>query len=269
MKITATSDLHYPFLDYHELFKSKSDLIVIAGDISSYSHVFEEAIKTFRTSTPIVAVLGNHDLYTEGEDSFLVAEKLKFECKKYNIHLLDDKPFIFHDTAFVGNIGWYDYSFADINSEQIIGVDNVKGIKFKKACEITEEDFAQKSFYHGNQSKTWMDKKFIHTNLKDKQILDIQLNKLERDLMFAEKNADKIVYVSHHVPISDFIYSRDLLWNVFNAYQGSAKLGDTALKNNKVKCIISGHSHIPNKRTKFTPCYDVSSEKVIPQEIIV
>ncbi|MBR9704675.1 hypothetical protein GOV12_04635 [Candidatus Pacearchaeota archaeon] len=274
MKITALSDIHYPHNEQQveESLESMtdSDVVVIAGDISHDITEYENVLRRFlKLSAKKLVVLGNHDLWTEkGKDSFKKMKKLHRICKRNDFHLLDSGPLVIDGIGFVGNIGWYDYSFAQTKGdEEFVGIVPRKRKymgREKKVKDFEDKDFFEKLFvFRNNQHVYWNDRDYINWKYTDKEFLDLQLKKLEKHLRRIEKKCDKIVFVSHHVPIRDFIYEmpEDSKWGIFNAYQGSPELGNLTFSNPKLSAVISGHSHIPNQVfVNGVNCYDVSHE---------
>lgn len=124
MKIVVTADIHYGIGNNQRLvqklakkiIKTKADVLLLVGDIFAFNQqLLVECLKLF---TPFggdkLFVAGNHDLWTRGADSLKIYEKvLPRITKQCGFHYLDQKPFIKGKVGFVGNIGWYDYSFKD------------------------------------------------------------------------------------------------------------------------------------------------------------
>jgi len=264
MIISAISDIHSPEnrgqLNQAIARMQDSDVIIIAGDISSNPKQYQRVLKKFRgLKARKLAVLGNHDLYVQkGKDSFQKARLLERICKEQDFHLLDTSPLIHQGTAFVGNMGWYDYTFAPrIKSEPF----QVLGRGSRTLDTMTDEDFAVKCFSFNGTPVSWADRYHIHTQFSDKEILEHTAHKLQADIKAVEEKADKIVYVTHHVPIPQFVYDGDILWKVFNAYQGSPELGKVAFSSPKLRAVICGHSHIKGyTKIKDVECFDVSRE---------
>ncbi len=273
MKISAISDIHYPENE-SQLEKvareiSDSNVLVIAGDISSdvldYGKVLRE-FKGFEGAK--IAVLGNHDLYVgEKGDSIKKMKTLSGICERNGFHLLDDSPVIIGRVGFVGNIGWYDYQFAQRECEEKVCFFNNGSQRDIKVSEMTDEDFKVKVYRFCTNGRkyemSWADVKYIKWNYDDKEFLELQLEKLQKNLEDVSPKVNGIVYVSHHIPIWNFIYQkpRNPEWSVFNAYQGSPRLGEVALSCPKLSAIICGHSHIPNQaRVGNVACYDVSRD---------
>jgi hypothetical protein len=134
------------------------------------------------------------------------------------------------DVAFVGSVGWYDYSFAD------------------PRLKLGREDYRR-----GTYGETlWWDSKMIswcrfpraegETGLSDEEICSGMVKKLEMHLSEAEKHVDKIVAVIHTCPFVE-VFPRSDPPYYLDAYTGSARLGDVLRKHPKVEVCITGHKH--------------------------
>jgi len=269
MKVSATSDIHHPKnaskLESAIAEMTDSDVVVIAGDISYDVRTYSRVLNKFRhLAATKVTVLGNHDLYvgTDG-DSLEKVALLADICRRNDFHLLDESPLIIGDVAFVGNIGWYDYQFAQKKSDEeviVLGKDKVYSTTINR---MDDADFEAKRYRVRGTTTTWQDRGYIHWDFSDKEFLELQLRKLKHNLEEVSPKVNKIVYVSHHIPIWQFVRVKadDPQWGLFNAYQGSPRLGEVALANPKLAAIICGHSHLYGS-TKIgnVDCYDVSRE---------
>ena len=95
MNILATSDLHGNISTYKKLaYQAKNpdiDIIIIAGDLSSFSaNNDEEIVKSifFPLKKPVLFIMGNDDEYEWKSEN--------------NITNINQKKFTFHDIEFVG-----------------------------------------------------------------------------------------------------------------------------------------------------------------------
>lgn len=272
MKICAISDIHYPYNKFNldssiELMRN-SDVLVIAGDISHNLMDYKKVLGKFnRLKILKLIVLGNHDIYCQKiDDSFRKIESLEEICKQNKFHLLDKSPLIKDDIGFIGNIGWYDYQFAQLESDLEIVVLKDGKSKRIKINEMNEEDLSAKNYIIPSLSDSsiiWNDIRYINWRFDDKEFLNLQLENLRRDLEEISPKVKKIVYVSHHIPIKEFVYKKenDKIWGVFNAYQGSPELGRIVFSDPKLRLLICGHSHIPDHiKIGNIDCYNVSTE---------
>ncbi len=125
MKIVALADLHYNISRCREhvqaqartVCKNGADVLLIAGDTASTDlQFFEEALELFKTFPGRkLLVPGNHDIWVlaAGDSRKRYEYELPQICRRHGFEYLDADPVVIEGTAFVGTIGWYDYSFRD------------------------------------------------------------------------------------------------------------------------------------------------------------
>lgn len=239
LKIAAISDLHVIQDKLDELFlntirerveKIRPDVFVIAGDISDYLDVISDSLKQLQIDDcKNLFVAGNHDIWFEdggGPGSLeKYAKSIGEICRKHDFAYLPDAPYIEGEIAFVGSIGWYDYSFR------------------RPELEIPEENYIQKDY----QGATWYDLFKIDWGYSDIEATNLFNQKLEYDLETLPDHISKVVYVSHHLPFKDLtVYRNKLPWDFHSAFMGATSTGDILLKDKRVMLSISGHSHIRN-----------------------
>ena len=193
----------------------------------------------------------------------------------YGFHYLDQGPKIIQNVGFVGNIGWYDYTFRipekKLHQQQIIKQGKlIDDFKF-----LDDSDYACKEVHYTDGDRdyftAWNDREFIRWQFTDKQFLQYCLTKLEEQVGLIYDDVNCIVSATHHLPFENLIYDRENVGFMYGrAFMGSKKIGELLLKYPKVKISISGHSHFPMEKVNGSiRCYNVSN--TIPQltEIIV
>ena len=238
MKIVATCDIHYDLLDsvklendfFHflESMKTeKADVLVIAGDVVGLGWTrLEECLELFRPMAPLrIMVFGNHEHWAADKNTFNHLERLEKTIEDSGVVLLDKKPIKLGKVGFVGNCGWYDYSFAE---KPIL-----PGTVFEK------KEFLGRV--------VWNDANFVGLNQSDPEYTNELIEKLEKDIKGMERHVETIVAVTHHPGFQEMLTDKpeDKLWAFTNAFMGSKKLGEMLLKHPKVKYHICGHSHHP------------------------
>jgi len=239
VKIVAISDLHILSNHQDSLFlesirrrveEIKPDIFVIAGDISDYLETISESLNVLQIDDCVkLYVPGNHDIWFEDNDGPGSLEKyartLEEICKKYDFRYLPNAPFIHDETAFIGSIGWYDYSFRRFN------------------LEIPEENYLQKE-YHG---AVWYDIFKIDWGYSDSEATTLFNQKLEYDLRNLPESIKQVIFVSHHLPFKELtIYKNKLPWDFYSAFMGAVSTGKILLDDKRVVLSISGHSHVRN-----------------------
>lgn len=268
MRIVALSDLHYPKHKDHlekvtkKIRDSDADVLILGGDISAFKEkYYHQCLSLFEGFSGLkIATVGNHDLWVrEGEDSYQRYKEWFPELfKAYGFHYLDslDQPLIYKRVAFVGNIGWYDYSFRQteilVSEEILVGyLDKVQGKRvYKSWAELTYEDYARKVLLYIKNKKflitTWNDGAYISWVYSDHEFCNLMLEHLKAQLLQCQQsqNVEKIVCISHHIPFKEGVKERtDPGLAYSNAYMGSYRMGELLLNHPKVTIALWGHSH--------------------------
>jgi putative phosphoesterase len=240
LKIAAISDLHVlPDEGDRELLESirrrveeiDPDVFVIAGDISDRIKVLSDSLSLLKVdSCTNLYVAGNHDIwFEEGESPTSLEKYSKYIgqiCKKQGFHHLPDGPYTIEDFAFVGSIGWYDYSFR------------------RPELEIPMKNYEQKEY----RGAVWYDLFKVDWNYRDLEATSLFNQKLEYDLSTLPDEVEHVVYVSHHLPFCELTLYKDRLpWDFHSAFMGAQSTGEILVNDGRVVLSISGHSHIRNK----------------------
>jgi putative phosphoesterase len=240
LKIAAISDLHVlPDEGDKELLESikrrveeiDPDVFVIAGDISDRIDVLSDSLSRLKVdSCANLYVAGNHDIWFEEGESPSSLEKYSKHigqvCKTQGFHHLPEGSFIIDDLAFVGSIGWYDYSFR------------------RPELEIPMKNYEQKEY----RGAVWYDMFKIDWKYSDYEATELFNQKLEYDLSTLSEEVSRVVYVSHHLPFRELTLYKDRLpWDFHSAFMGARSTGEILVNDGRVVLSISGHSHIRNK----------------------
>jgi len=273
MKILATSDLHVisnkertrDIANY--INSSDADALVIAGDIATARNL-EKALRLFSDfQGQKLAVAGNHDIWTQKGDSHVLYTQVLPELfESCGFHYLDQRPLKLGNVGFVGNIGWYDYSFARKKGKTPTPIFVSPDRSVKRWRDIKTKDYRRKQFFTHTEDgqvdvRTWEDMNYIRWNHDDKQFASQCASRLESDLLSIENDVDAVIAITHHVPFQEMIdpHNERVPFNFFKAYSGNAMLGKIMKKHKKVKVAICGHTHSPREaRIKHITAYNVS-----------
>jgi len=264
VRCLVTADLHYEFAEYRdrvealaaEMCRAGGDALVIAGDTFAHDPaLLEQCLRLFKGFAGArLLVAGNHDLWTRDGDSFALYDRLIPDVSRAcGFHCLDAGPLVLGDVAFVGTVGWYDYSFRDPS----IGVP-LRFYRSKVAPGYARRDarFAHlladasdippHAFRAGS---LWMDGVMIRWELDDPGFNRLTLERLEGQLAEVEPRARTIVAVTHHIPFAEMLNRKaDPSWAFGNAFMGSVGLGETLRRHPKVRHVVCGHSHHRDRR---------------------
>ncbi len=237
MRVVAVSDIHArpsgadaPLLDaIHDVVEEMSpDVFVIAGDLSErIDHLRENLARLRIRGVQGLYVAGNHDVWFEEDTGLGSLEKysraIGQACSAAGFIHLPDQSVIDDSIAFVGSMGWYDYSFR------------------REDMEIPLEQYETKQC--GNA--VWLDYYNIDWTFTDREITGLFNEKLRYDLSMLPRSVEQVVYVSHHLPFRELtVYMDRLPWDFFSAYMGASSTGEILLADGRVVLTISGHSHI-------------------------
>lgn len=237
MRIAAISDIHIRpdgsdtglLEEIHKQVEEISpDVFIIAGDISDKIRVIEETLSMLQIAgSKNLYVAGNHDVWFEDELGLNSLEKYSKSignaCEKAGFIHLPDTPIIIDEFAFVGSLGWYDYSFR------------------QPELEIPEDTYAEKHW----QEYYWRDYYSIDWSYSDYEFTELLNSKLQYDLDTLPGVVKSIVYVSHHLPFQALtLYKNTLPWDFFSAFMGAESTGQILLNDERIKLSVSGHSHI-------------------------
>lgn len=240
LRIAAISDLHvlpdgsdkYLLECIKERIEEiNPDVFVIAGDISDLLDVLTDALFTLRVAgCTNLYVAGNHDIWFEDAGGPGTLEKYSHgigeACKKSGFLHLPDSSCILDDIAFVGSIGWYDYSFRRLD------------------LDIPIENYEQKEF----RGAVWYDLFKIDWAFTDKEATSLFNQKLEYDLKTLPEHVTQVAYISHHLPFQNLtIYKDKLPWDFHSAFMGAKSTGKILEDDRRIILSISGHSHIRNQ----------------------
>ncbi len=224
MKIAAVSDLHIDLLrktDYalntiEEVLNTDAELLLVGGDVGYTKKGISEGLeKLSQFKGPKLAFLGNHELKSL-ENSTLenYLDEMNDLFSKYNFHLLDKEPFIYQNVGFIGNVGWYDYSFYDGDYYK----DNPDKEKFFfytqfKTGKLTPQEFLKNCFERVKQH---------HSTIVDK--------------------CDKIVLGVHHIGFKEFLRLDAYYPKSLHGGMGSKQIAELYMLP-KVVWGICGHTH--------------------------
>lgn len=248
MRIAAISDLHidinrdYPVLEClrDEVERSGASCLIIAGDISEDFRIVKDKMRALEDSASfsVLYVPGNHDLWSPEPSKF----KIDYIYSSYrdDERCLSGKSVTLNGVTFIGDVGWYDYSFGN----------------HERFC----DEMFEKMTYSG---RTWQDALRNPWTRDNRRKCQEQLESLEEKLEKAK--GKKIVAVTHMLPIRDFtVLDARPEWEYFNAFLGSSRFGELFEKHG-VSFSISGHVHYRreverNGVSYICPCLGYYSE---------
>lgn len=256
MKVAYTSDIHadvtlnntrlIPYL-IKRIEEINPDVFVIAGDISNSLESLDNTLRLFSELSCLkVMVPGNHDVWVEsnnsvrkGKDSFYkYRQAIPQVCQKNGFSYPIADPVIIDKTAIIGNIGWYDYTLADIRLGSLYNfTDYVKGT-FEEG---TWNDTKYAVWLKAPNSSYWKDRLKALTN---NMVFEMLFGELKNLVQNIPDNIEKLLIVLHTAPFRECIIPKDEA-SPFDAYEGSTKIGEfiKSISKNMEVSIICGHRH--------------------------
>lgn len=243
LRIAAISDLHIlPDESDKQLLECirerveeiDPDVFVIAGDVSDHLDILTDALtKLHVAGSTNLYVAGNHDVWFEDTGGPGTLEKYSHKigeaCREAGFLHLPDSPFVLSNIAFVGSMGWYDYSFR------------------RHDLDIPMENYEKKEF----RGAVWYDLFKIDWVFTDAEATSLFNQKLEYDLKTLPKHITQVVYISHHLPFQNLtVYKDRLPWDFYSAFMGATSTGKILEEDGRIIISISGHSHIRNQMSR-------------------
>ncbi len=236
MRILATSDTHFGEDEEadratrrlaEQVVASGADAFALVGDVAGAgTQDFRRCLEAFGDfEGSKLVVPGNHDMWTDGPDSYHKYRRTLPEvARDCGFHMLDRGPVVVGDMAIIGNMGWYDYSFRD------------------RSLDLSTEDYRSKSM---KGVGTWMDRVHVNWDLTDEEFTSMCLRRLRRHYRRVHRKAERVVVVLHHVPFEELLYedTDSLKWKYCRAYLGARRFGEAIREWDDVTAVICGHRH--------------------------
>ena len=226
--------------------RSGADCLVLAGDVSADLNRLSEVLEAFAVvDVPRFFVPGNHDIWLHPLTNFspTIDTTTKYDrliarrAREAGFSPVWRSVAMHEDVAFVGTIGWYDYSFAP----EWMG--------------LSRQDYERKQ----HEGLTWQDKNFVRwvsrrQKTSDRPLTDAQATGMFNDDLRAlllrasrRRAVKRIVVVVHHVPFQEMVrYRNHPRWDYFCAFMGSRSSGEVIRSFEKVTHVLAGHTHVHN-----------------------
>jgi predicted phosphohydrolase len=226
------------------------DVLVVIGDTAvADGDMMERCLSRFTFTGPKLFVAGNHELWTNGSDSYeIFTTTLPKRVRDLGWHWLETDPFVAGDLAIVGSVGWYDYSFASPE----LGIP--RRFYAAKISPGAAERFASMAPLFETTDDIlpiareiiarWNDGKFVKLGRGDDVFLQEILDRLERQLM-SLSHMKHVIACIHHVPLRELLPPpHSAQWDFAKAFMGSERIGQILLACPNVRNVFCGHSHL-------------------------
>jgi hypothetical protein len=255
----VAADLHYNHPHSRKLAEDLidrmnavgGDVLLVIGDtaVGDGDH-FEKCLSRFNFAGPKLVVPGNHELWTNGADSYaLLNEELPRRAKAIGWHWLMDSPVVIGEIGFVGSLGWYDYSFAqsDLGIPRRFYERKISPGVAERESQYADllKDISDVPIVMREFCARWNDGVHVKLGRSDEQFLAELLAKLERQLREVA-SVPTVIAAIHCLPFKELLPPpHSAQWDFAKAYLGSGKIGELLLKFPNVKRVYCGHSHFP------------------------
>jgi len=259
MRLLVTADLHFnhrhskPLAQnlIGEMNAAGGDVLVVVGDTAAADgDDLEQCLSLFQFPGPKLFVAGNHELWTHRADSHaLFADELPRRVRALGWQWLQTDPFTAEGITIIGNIGWYDYSFA----RDTLGIP--RRFYEHKISPGAAERFSE--FGHLFEPADdippasrevvarWNDGKFVKLHRADDFFLEELLLQMKAQLDSAAESR-QIIAAIHHVPFQALLPPmHGAQWDFARAYLGASRVGDLLSQYSNVTRVFCGHSHFP------------------------
>lgn len=236
MKTAVISDIHIDVNEEYDVIggiveyvcRNEVELLLIAGDISSYPEKTMEAVRRLEelSGVKVLYVPGNHDMWNK--DSVYNSNDEIYEKYLADEHCLSGKIFETDDHIIIGDVAWYDYSFG--NHE-----------KFE------QQDFETMTY----EGRTWQDSLFNTWSKKNEERCQWFLERFQKLIDENKNKGKKFVLVTHMISHEAFAVPENVnhIWSFFNAFLGSKELTKFCVEN-QVAYSVCGHVHYRNTFTQ-------------------
>ena len=246
MNVFFTGDLHFGITsDYainqmiEHALEENVDLFILIGDLAESRisvSLFETCMDFFcRTKIPALVIPGNHDLWVESRTGN--HGKQNSSRKLYDKTLkgiTEDKGGIWLETTnhIIGKIGFVgSYLHYDYSARDNVGVTN--GLS--------------DDYFHHNRSSILNDGTYMPDITDDRKFAKEVGQSFQKRLKLAQNNPDiETIVVATHVPCMECQITRrpfNYSWSVATPFFGNLSHQHLLLSSDKVKYIVSGHSH--------------------------
>lgn len=242
MRIFIASDLHYGVSREGnaatealaaQVVERGGDVLLLGGDLATGPRTLEACLALFdRFDGVRAAIPGNHDIWMNGwtaSSSWEIHEdRLPDLLRRRGFHPLHVEPLRVGDTAFVGSMGWYDYSFRD-------------DIGFDLATYATK-------VFPGPPRMLWGDRHFAKFPFGDVELTERLTHRLTEHVA-SVSNTRAVVGLVHHLvhrdlrPLHHFRAVIPVQWRFLNTFLGSDCLGVPLLASSQVTQVFCGHVH--------------------------
>jgi len=260
VRVLATADLHYDVWRSRkpterlarEMLAAGGDVLILAGDTAGIlTEKFSQCLELFdRFPGRKLLVPGNHCIWVhQGQSSWDKYQNiLPLVAGEHGFEYLDCKPALLAGVGFVGNMGWYDYSYRD----EALGIPERfyrNKVSPGAAARLPRyqhllDGYSDITAPAAAISARWMDGQWVKWTFSDPQLSSLLAHRFAQQLRWAAQRAKTIVAVTHHLPFERMLKRNPQpAWRFANAFMGTELFGQAMLEQEKCRLAICGHSH--------------------------
>jgi len=226
------------------------DVFVICGDISHRLDDIEYAFRKLEEMKSLkIFVSGNHDIWIsktkqkKGYNSYVKYYRdIKGICEKHNVTYLAKEPAIISDVAFVGTMGWYDYSLRNEALDDLIPMSSYRAKKSIYGY-WNDAKWAYWPLDLNIENRDWRIRRLC-LRMSDEKVTNMLCQDLAEQIRLVKGKVKQIIAVTHMVPFKELIeYTGDPSIDFFYAFAGSTKIGEILKACKLVTHVIYGHIH--------------------------
>lgn len=259
MRLLVTADLHYNHPRSRKLADEliermnaeSADVLLLVGDTAAADgDALERCLARFTFAGPRLFVAGNHELWTEGDDSYAIYQtRLPSRLAALGWRWLEAEPFVVGDVGIVGSVGWYDYSFAQpsLGIPRRFYASKISPGAAERFAEFAPllQDADDLSPAAREIVARWNDGRYVKLHRTDEGFLHELLEKLQTQLQSLAP-VRQVIAAVHHLPFRQLLPPpHNAQWDFAKAYLGSEAIGQTLLRHPNVTHVLCGHSHLP------------------------
>ncbi len=242
MKIAIAADLHWGISARGDrctlrlaqrVAQLAPEVLILLGD-TGVEEELGACLTLFESLRGVkLLVAGNHCIWSHtGASSLKIYhEIIPATAQQHGFHYLDEKPWRAPDgsLAIVGNISWYDYSYAS----------PVIAAKYPEV----EALYRRKKFLNGWHN----DGRYVRLGMSDAAFTQHVLAHLETHLEAMSQQAETLLAAIHHPPFPELFFPTkarptddDLIWL---AYTSNRTIAELLLRYPKLRYVFCGHTH--------------------------
>jgi len=260
MRVIVTSDLHYDVARSkgptehiaREICQRGGDVLLIVGDSASADlAILDQVLGLFESFRGVrLAVAGNHELWTLGRADSLhrYENELPDAFARNGFHYLDRRPYLANGVAFVGSVGWYDFTFRPARMRiplrfyrHKVAPGAAGRFKHHESLLTREDDVPPAA---RQVTTRWMDGVRVNLPMGDIDFTQQLADRLRNQLESAAERSERIVAAVHHLPFAELVpHSIVPNFEFATGFLGSELLGETLLECPAVRDVFCGHSH--------------------------